>query len=167
MKLQPAQATEGEWISWRIDGRAGAKLRLGPVFLGEISYPHDFGLGARWKAWLNHEHLGFFRDEGAARARIESEIAKRLSLMQPAWAKFQRVRSTATLQRQSTWPRAIASPGRLLPRTEDTAPMRFALEGANAAGQQNIAAIGGWCPEEDSKSSGNGQIPRQSGLIAH
>jgi hypothetical protein len=80
---------EGEWLSWSIDGRAGAKLRLGPVFLGEISYPHDLGLGVRWKAWLNHEHLGYFRDEQEARQYIEAEILKRLHLMQPALARFQ------------------------------------------------------------------------------
>ncbi|HEY1637929.1 MAG TPA: hypothetical protein VGF62_05340 [Rhizomicrobium sp.] len=96
MGVQPRRAThEGEWVSWRIDGRAGAKLCLGPVFLGEIGYPHDFGFGGRWKAWLNHEHLGFFRDEAEARARIESEIVKRLGLMLPAWAKFRRVRRKA------------------------------------------------------------------------
>jgi len=81
---------EGEWVCWSIDGRSGAKLCLGPVFLGEISFPHDFGLGARWRAWLNHEHLGFFRNEAEAKARIESEIVKRLRLMLPAWIKFKR-----------------------------------------------------------------------------
>jgi hypothetical protein len=67
------------------------------VFLGEISYPHDFGLGARWKAWLNHEHLGFFRDEAEARARIEAEIEKRLRLMLPVWSRFRRTRSKPLL----------------------------------------------------------------------
>jgi len=96
MRVQPRRATEdGEWVSWRIDGRAGAKLRLGPVFLGEISYPHDFGFGGRWKAWLNHEHLGFFRNEAEARARIESEIVRRLGLMLPAWTRFRRLRRKA------------------------------------------------------------------------
>jgi hypothetical protein len=79
---------EGEWLSWAIDGRAGAKLSLGSVFLGEISYPHDFGLGARWRAWLNHEHLGYFRDEAEARQWIEKEILKRMRLMEPAWLRF-------------------------------------------------------------------------------
>ena len=88
---------EGEWTSWSSKDRAGAKLCLGPVFLGEISYPHDFGLGARWKAWLNHEHLGFFRDEAEARARIEAEIEKRLRLMLPVWSRFRRTRSKPLL----------------------------------------------------------------------
>ena len=88
---------EGEWLSWAIDGRAGAKLCLGPVFLGEISYPHDFGLGARWRAWLNHEHLGYFRDEAEARQRTEKEILKRMRLMEPAWQRF----------RARTLPRAV------------------------------------------------------------
>jgi hypothetical protein len=96
MRVQPRRATtEGEWVSWRIDGRAGAKLHLGPVFLGEISYPHDFGFGGRWKAWLNHEHLGFFRNEAEARVRIESEIVRRLGLMLPAWTRFRRLRRKA------------------------------------------------------------------------
>lgn len=94
MSMQPMRAAnEGEWIAWNSKGRAGAKLCLGPVFLGEISYPHDFGLGARWKAWLNHEHLGFFRDEAEAKARIESEILKRVCLMLPAWSIFTRTHS--------------------------------------------------------------------------
>jgi len=80
--------TEGEWLSWSIDGKAGAKLCLGPVFLGEVSYPHDLGLGIRWRAWLNQEHLGYFRNEEEARQRIEGEILKRLRLMQPALARF-------------------------------------------------------------------------------
>jgi hypothetical protein len=80
---------EGEWVSWSIDGRAGAKICLGPVFLGEISYPHDLGLSVCWRAWLNHEHLGFFRNELEARQRIEREISKRFDLMQPAWSRFQ------------------------------------------------------------------------------
>jgi hypothetical protein len=96
---------EGEWVSWSIDGRAGAKLCLGPVFLGEISYPHDFGLGARWRAWLNHEHLGYFRDEHEAQQRIEAEILKRLRLMEPAWANFQtRAQPTAALLQFSRAP---------------------------------------------------------------
>jgi hypothetical protein len=81
--------SEGDWVPWDIDGRAGAKLCLGPVFLGEISYPHDMGLGARWRAWLNHEHLGFFRNAEEAKTRIEREMLKRLRLMEPAWARFQ------------------------------------------------------------------------------
>ena len=80
--------TEGEWLPWNSNGRAGAKLCLGPVFLGEISYPHDLGLGICWRAWLNHEHLGYFRNEEEARQRIEAEILKRLRLMQPALARF-------------------------------------------------------------------------------
>ena len=93
MSIRPISMTaQGEWASWNIDGRAGAKLCLGPVFLGEISYPHDFGLGGRWRAWLNHEHLGYFRDEAEAKARIESEILKRVRLMIPAWAKFEHSR---------------------------------------------------------------------------
>src|SRR4051812_36929484 len=89
MSLHPVRTSrDGEWVSWNIDGRSGAKLCLGPVFLGEISYPHDLGLGARWKAWLNHESLGLFRDEAEARSRIEAEIGKRLRLMIPALAKF-------------------------------------------------------------------------------
>jgi hypothetical protein len=102
MRLQPKRATEeGEWVSWRIDGRAGAKLCLGPVFLGEVSYPHDFGFGGRWKAWLNHEHLGFFRNEAEARARIESEIVKRLRLTLPAWTRFRRVRRKVLSQTEN------------------------------------------------------------------
>ena len=109
MRVQPRRATEdGEWVSWRIDGRAGAKLRLGPVFLGEISYPHDFGFGGRWKAWLNHEHLGFFRNEAEARARIESEIVRRLGLMLPAWTRFRRVRRKV-LSRPDVLPKAEAA----------------------------------------------------------
>jgi hypothetical protein len=109
MSVQRRRATdEGEWVSWRIDGRAGAKLCLGPVFLGEISYPHDFGFGGRWKAWLNHEHLGFFRNEGEARARIESEIVRRLGLMLPAWTKFRRIRRKA-LSRPEAVPKAEAA----------------------------------------------------------
>lgn len=80
--------TEGEWLPWSAQGRAGAKLSLGPVFLGEVSYPHDLGLGIRWRAWLNQEHLGYFRNEEEARERIEAEILKRLRLMQPALARF-------------------------------------------------------------------------------
>ena len=90
---------EGEWLSWSIDGRAGAKLRLGPVFLGEISYPHDLGLGVRWKAWLNHEHLGYFRNE---------QEARQLHLMQPALMRFQTSAQPPTL--------LIASPPVAMPR---------------------------------------------------
>ena len=91
---------QGEWLSWSIDGRAGAKLCLGPVFLGEISYPHDFGLGARWRAWLNQEHLGYFRNEHEAKQYIEAQILKRVRLMQPAWMRFQaRTQAAATPQR--------------------------------------------------------------------
>ena len=93
MSMETVCGTEqSEWQGWSSNGRAGAKLCLGPVFLGEVSYPHDFGLGARWKAWLNHEHLGFFPDEAAARARIEAEIVKRMRLLLPAWQEFQRRR---------------------------------------------------------------------------
>jgi hypothetical protein len=93
MKLHSSRATnDGEWLPWKSHGRAGAKLRLGPAFLGEISYPHDFGFGGLWKAWLNQEHLGFFRSEAEAKAHIEAEIANRLRLMLPAWAKFRRSR---------------------------------------------------------------------------
>lgn len=80
---------DGNWIAWSIDGRSGAKLCLGQVFLGELSYPHDFGLGARWKAWLNQQHLGFFRTEEEARRKIEAEILNRWRSLQPAWAAFQ------------------------------------------------------------------------------
>jgi hypothetical protein len=80
--------TEGEWVSWRIDERAGAKLQLGPVFLGELSYPHDFGLGSLWRAWLNQQHLGYFRSEAEAKHRVENEIARRLRLMAPALSRF-------------------------------------------------------------------------------
>jgi hypothetical protein len=127
---------EGEWVSWSIDGRAGAKLCLGPVFLGEISYPHDFGLGARWRASLNHEHLGYFRDEDEAKQRIEAQIVKRLRLMEPAWAKFQaRAQRTAGVLQ---FPRAAAAIPGALPHLHPTAtrterrmagsPMRDASE---------------------------------------
>jgi hypothetical protein len=79
---------EGEWVAWRIGGRAGAKLQLGPVFLGELSYPHDFGLGGLWRAWLNQQHLGFFRSEDEARRRVEKEIVARLRGMMPSLARF-------------------------------------------------------------------------------
>lgn len=88
---------EGKWQSWRIDGRAGAKLCLGTVFLGEIAFPHDLGCGPRWKAWLNHEHLGYFKSEAEARSRIEREILKRVRLAWPAWTKFRRARRKPTL----------------------------------------------------------------------
>jgi hypothetical protein len=80
--------TEGEWVSWRIDERAGAKLQLGPVFLGELSHTHDFGLGSLWRAWLNQQHLGYFRSESEAKQRVENEIVRRLSLMAPALSRF-------------------------------------------------------------------------------
>lgn len=96
--------TEGEWLSWSSDGRAGAKLCLGPVFLGEISYPHDLGLGIRWRAWLNHEHLGYFRNEQEAKQRIESEILKRLRLMQPALARFRAIQAKSSAQGQNEKP---------------------------------------------------------------
>ncbi len=83
-----ASTIHGEWITWSIDGRHGAKLCVGEVFLGEISFPHDFGLGPRWRAWLNQHHLGFFRTEDEARSRIESEILRRMRQFEPAWAKF-------------------------------------------------------------------------------
>ena len=92
------RVTEGEWHSWSIDGRAGAKLCLGPVFLGEISYPHDLGLGICWRAWLNQEHLGYFRNEDEARQRIEAEILKRLRLMQPALARFRATQAKSAAQ---------------------------------------------------------------------
>lgn len=104
---------EGEWLSWAIDGRAGAKLCLGPVFLGEISYPHDFGLGARWRGWLNHEHLGYFRDENEAKERIEKEILKRVRLMEPAWLRF----------KARALPRAVGPhPSRTAAATPGTSP---------------------------------------------
>jgi hypothetical protein len=111
---------EGEWVSWSIDGRAGAKLCLGPVFLGEISYPHDMGLGARWRAWLNHEHLGFFRNAEEAKSRIEGEVLKRLRLMEPAWAKFQ-ARAQASATTLEFPPVAVVRPGSF-PQRESTAP---------------------------------------------
>jgi hypothetical protein len=86
--MQPLSITEGEWVSWRIDGRAGAKLQLGPVFLGELSYPHDFGLGSLWRAWLNQQHLGYFRSEAEAKQRVENEIVRGLRLMAPALSRF-------------------------------------------------------------------------------
>ncbi|MBV9572273.1 MAG: hypothetical protein JO056_13620 [Alphaproteobacteria bacterium] len=86
---------DGEWQSWRIDGRAGAKLCLGAVFLGEIAFPHDLGCGPRWKAWLNHEHLGYFKNETEARNRIEREILKRVRLAWPAWTQFRHARRKA------------------------------------------------------------------------
>jgi hypothetical protein len=98
--------TEGEWLSWSTDGRAGAKLCLGPVFLGEISYPHDLGLGIRWRAWLNHEHLGYFRNEEEARQHIESEILKRLRLMEPALARF-RATQAKNAARETTEARVL------------------------------------------------------------
>lgn len=81
-------AADGHWVSWSASGRSGARLGIGPVFSGEISYPHDFGLGPRWKAWLNQRHLGFFRSEAEARQKIEAEIMKQMRLMQPAWELF-------------------------------------------------------------------------------
>jgi len=90
--------TEGEWVSWRIDERAGAKLQLGPVFLGELSHPHDFGLGSLWRAWLNQQHLGYFRSESEAKRHVENEIAKRLRLMAPALSRFrQRVPASSVV----------------------------------------------------------------------
>jgi hypothetical protein len=95
--MQSSSITEGEWVSWRIDGRAGAKLQLGPVFLGELSYPHDFGLGSLWRAWLNQQHLGYFRNEAEAKRRVENEIVRRLRLMAPALSRFrQRVPDSST-----------------------------------------------------------------------
>ncbi|HEY4112710.1 MAG TPA: hypothetical protein VGM17_01505 [Rhizomicrobium sp.] len=80
---------EGEWQTWDVDGRRGAILKLGPVFAAQISYPHDPGLGPRWKAWLNNESLGLFRSEAEARLRVEMEITRRVRAMQPALARFQ------------------------------------------------------------------------------
>jgi hypothetical protein len=113
---------EGDWVSWSIDGRAGAKLCLGPVFLGEISYPHDLGLGVRWRAWLNHEHLGFFRNAEEAKGRIEREIVKRLRLMEPAWAKFQAraPSNAATLEFAHV---AVVRPGSFVHRETAAAPV--------------------------------------------
>lgn len=80
---------EGEWQSWSLDGRSGSTMKLGMVFTAQVSYPHDPGLGPRWKAWLNNESLGLFRSEAEARLRIETEITRRVRAMQPALARFQ------------------------------------------------------------------------------
>jgi hypothetical protein len=81
--------TEGEWQSWSHEGRSGSTLKLGTVFAAQVSYPHDPGLGPRWKAWLNNEALGLFRSEAEARLRVETEITRRVRAMQPALARFQ------------------------------------------------------------------------------
>lgn len=127
-------ASEGDWVSWSIDGRAGAKLCLGPVFLGEISYPHDFGLGARWRAWLNHEHLGFFRNAEEAKSHIEREVLKRLRLMEPAWAKFQ-ARTGSNAATLEFAPVAVVRGGSFAQRESKAAPVM-----ANSAQRKGRAA---------------------------
>ena len=125
---------EGDWVSWSIDGRAGAKLCLGPVFLGEISYPHDLGLGARWRAWLNHEHLGFFRNAEEAKSRIEREVLERLRLMEPAWTRFQ-ARAQSNAATLEFAPVAVVRPGSFPQRGSKAGPMM-----ANSAQRKGRAA---------------------------
>jgi hypothetical protein len=47
----------------------------------------------------DQHHLGFFQTEVEARARIESEILKRMRQFEPIWAKFWMLQSQHVVSR--------------------------------------------------------------------